>query len=188
MKYERLIWLFRFLCRQYSHIRQKISKLFFHFLFSKLLNRYDIVSFEKKLHWSKYMEYKMGLVFFGCSGLHLVSMWKSLVFSCSKFFLNPTLLLTRNIIDKLCATFLLPSLLLSTTGCARDRDLHKHKYWTPNFLGFFDFVKIIKLLITQKKIKAQAQNHSKGMMPQSKIECFKNNTKKCFIYKSATAY
>jgi hypothetical protein len=39
-----------------------------------------------------------------------------------------------------------------TTGCARDRDLHRQKYQTPNFLGFFGFVKTIKLLITQKKI------------------------------------
>jgi hypothetical protein len=32
---------------------------------------------------------------------------------------------------------------------------------SPDFLGFFGFVKTIKLLITQKKkIKTQAQNHS----------------------------
>ncbi len=37
-----------------------------------------------------------------------------------------------------------------TTGFVRDRDLKKKKYWTPDFLGFFGFVKTIKLLITQK--------------------------------------
>ncbi len=46
------------------------------------------------------------------------------------------------------------------TGCVRDCDLKRKKYRTPDFLGFFGFVKTIKLLITQKKIKTQAQNHS----------------------------
>jgi hypothetical protein len=46
----------------------------------------------------------------------------------------------------------------SSTRCARDPDLHRQKYWTPNFLSFFGFAKTIQLLITQKKIKAQAQN------------------------------
>jgi hypothetical protein len=65
------------------------------------------------------------------------------------------------------------------TGCARDPDLHKQKYCTPNFLRFFGFAKTIQLLITQK-IKAQAQNHTKGMMLPSKIECFTNDNKKVF--------
>jgi hypothetical protein len=65
----------------------------------------------------------------------------------------------------------------NSTGCTKDRDLHRQKYWTPNFLGFFEFVKTIKLFITQKKFKTQAQNHSLGMMPQSKIVCFINSTK-----------
>ncbi len=39
------------------------------------------------------------------------------------------------------------------TGCARDCDLKRKKYWTTDFLGFFSFVKTIKLLITQKKKK-----------------------------------
>jgi hypothetical protein len=39
------------------------------------------------------------------------------------------------------------------TGSARDCDPHRQKYWTPNFLGFFGFVKTIKLLITQKKLR-----------------------------------
>ncbi len=47
-----------------------------------------------------------------------------------------------------------------TTGCARDCDLHGQKYLTSNFLGFFGFVKTIKLLIIWKKIKTQAQSHS----------------------------
>jgi hypothetical protein len=40
-----------------------------------------------------------------------------------------------------------------------DPDLHRQKYWTPNFLSFFGSEKTIQLLITQK-IKAQAQNHT----------------------------
>jgi hypothetical protein len=37
---------------------------------------------------------------------------------------------------------------ITHTGCVRDRDLKKYR--TPDFLGFFGFVKTIKLLMTQK--------------------------------------
>ncbi len=39
-----------------------------------------------------------------------------------------------------------------STGCVRDRE-KKKKYRNPDFLGFFGFVKTIKLLITQKKLR-----------------------------------
>ncbi len=48
---------------------------------------------------------------------------------------------------KLKLTFLALPPSYQSTGCARDRDLHTQKHWTPNFFGF---VKTIKLLITQK--------------------------------------
>ncbi len=38
----------------------------------------------------------------------------------------------------------------NSTGCARYCDLNGQKYNTPIFLGFFGFVKTIKMLITQK--------------------------------------
>ncbi len=50
------------------------------------------------------------------------------------------------------------------TGCVRDRDLHARKYWTPNFLGFFDFVKTNKLLITQKK---NLDTSTKSQLPRA---------------------
>ncbi len=42
---------------------------------------------------------------------------------------------------------------LRSTGCARDPDLHRQKYRTPNFLSFFGFAKTITQLITQKKLR-----------------------------------
>ena len=44
------------------------------------------------------------------------------------------------------------------TGCVRDRDLKRKKYWTPDFLGFFCFVKTIKLLITQKNLDTSTKS------------------------------
>ncbi len=82
----------------------------------------------------------------------------------------------------------MPKSVTYFTWHARDRDPHRQKYWTPNFLGFFGFVKTIKLLITQKKLRHEHKITPRAWCAQSKIVCFINCTKKYIIYKVDTAY
>ncbi len=133
-----------------------------------------------------------------CSFLHYKSFWRKFVKKTVRKMLVKLTLQGRRkrhtfhyLLISLSVYDLVSSICIQTPsyvpGVSGIVTLKEKKYWTPEFLGFFGFVKTIKLLITQKKLRHK-HKITASMMPQIKIVCFINSTEKYVIFKFATAY